>query len=180
MTVTFLVAFSAVLYVDTGEDHDVPFGHPFAGYYLPYPDAEHSGLVSTICDEPPIMNWIYVDHETYEVKFGVRTNAQPNLTGPFDCTRQDRRLIFGGWEGFCVVQEGHFWALYFDVDRDRLKAKLGAEKVVLEVELRRVEMRVKPAPKDDQGPGGAEEAGKGAEEEKGENGGDDLVSPDVD
>lgn len=131
------------------------------------------------------MNWIYVDHETYEVKFGIRMDAQPNFTGPFDCTRQDRRLTFGGWEGFCVVQEGNFWALYFDVDRDRLRSKLGADRVVLEVELRRVEMRVTPAPRETPGQdAGGAEAGKGAgmatTEGRGTDGGDDLVSPDVD
>jgi hypothetical protein len=44
------------------------------------------------------MNWVYVDKETHEVKYGVRADAQPNLTGPFNCTRQDRRLNFDGWE----------------------------------------------------------------------------------
>jgi hypothetical protein len=44
------------------------------------------------------MNWIYVDRETNELKYGVRVDAQPNLTGPFDCTRQDRRLTFENWE----------------------------------------------------------------------------------
>lgn len=45
------------------------------------------------------MNWVYIDKVTYEVKYGVRADAQLNLAGPFDCTRQDRRLTFDGWEG---------------------------------------------------------------------------------
>ena len=63
-----------------------------------YPERGYEGLVSTITDEAPIMNWIYVDRETNELKYGVRVDAQPNLTGPFDCTRQDRRLTFENWE----------------------------------------------------------------------------------
>ncbi|KAI1370485.1 hypothetical protein F4677DRAFT_457853 [Hypoxylon crocopeplum] len=131
------------LYIDTGDDYKQAFGHPFAGYFLAYPDSKYSGLVSTICDEPPIMNWIYIDRTTYELKFGTRPWAQPNWPGPFDCSRQDRRLMFGGWEGFLAVKEGEFWALYFDVDQDRLKSKL-KETPVLEIELLRVEMRVQP------------------------------------
>ncbi|KAF4635246.1 hypothetical protein G7Y89_g2843 [Cudoniella acicularis] len=122
--------------------------HPFAGYYLPYPDAPYEGLVSTITNIAPIMNWIYVDRETYQVKYGVRTEAQPNITGPFDCTRQDRRLTLEKWEGFVAVkeEEGPFagmWGLYFDRDDDGLKGKLGRGRIVLEVELVRWEKRVK-------------------------------------
>ncbi len=90
------------------------------------------------------MNWIYVDRSTYELKFGPRPSAQPNLPGPFDCSRQDRRLTFAGWEGFFAVQESGFWALYFDVDQDMLKSKIKSGTPVLEVQVVRVEMRVQP------------------------------------
>ncbi|EQB47590.1 hypothetical protein K4K61_004683 [Colletotrichum sp. SAR11_59] len=132
------------LFVDTGTDPDSAFGHQFAGYFLPYPEAQYAGLVSTICDEPPIMNWIYVDRDTYEVKFGTRPYAQHNYNGPFDCTRQDHRLTFASWEGFFVVENDGFWSLYFDVEQDGLKSKLGEGCLALEVDLVRVEMPVKP------------------------------------
>lgn len=129
------------LYIDTGTEYDVPFGHPFAGYFMPFAETQFEGLVSTICDDPPIMNWIYVDRQTYEVKFGTRAWAEPNFKGPFDCTRQDRRLTLGGWEGFVAVKEGNFWALYFDLECDRLRSKVAEGTPVLEVELQRIEMR---------------------------------------
>ncbi|KAH8594081.1 hypothetical protein B0O99DRAFT_688109 [Bisporella sp. PMI_857] len=133
------------LYINTGGQSR--FSHPFAGYYLPYPDTEYEGMVSTICAGPPVMNWIYIDKETYEVKYGVRVDAQPNITGPFSCTRQDRRVTLEGWEGFVAVREEHedgevAWQLYFDRDDDGLMAKLGPRKVVLEVELMRTEKRM--------------------------------------
>ncbi|KIX02209.1 uncharacterized protein Z518_08148 [Rhinocladiella mackenziei CBS 650.93] len=140
------------LYIDTGlssyqKDDEPPFGHPFGGYYLPYPDTKYEGLVSTICESPPIMNWIYVDGATYEVKYGVRSDAQPNITGPFGCTRQDRRLTLEGWEGFVVVEEEDgLWALYYDRDDDGLKSKIAPGKRVLEVELWRREKRWKKDP----------------------------------
>lgn len=110
------------------------------------------------------MNWIYVDRETYEVKFGARPEAEPNYNGPFDCTRQDRRLTFGGWEGFCVVKEGAFWALYFDLDHDKMRSKVPEGTPVIEVELLRSEVRVLPPPPKPEEPEGGEEAAKGVEQ----------------
>ncbi|KAI1410452.1 hypothetical protein F5Y13DRAFT_202255 [Hypoxylon sp. FL1857] len=123
-------------------------GHPFAGYYLPYPDKPYEGLVSTISDDPPMLNWIYVDKDTYEVKYGVRAEAQPHITGPFDCTRQDRRMTLEGWEGFVAVEEfPGIWALYFDRDDDGLTTKVPMGTRVLEVELTRREKKErKPEP----------------------------------
>jgi hypothetical protein len=130
------------LWIDTGNEDGTPLGHMYAGYYLPYPDTKYEGLVTTITDVAPIMNWVYIDKETCEVKYGVRADAQPNLTGPFDCTRQDRRLTFDGWEGFCVVEEyPGLWALYFDIDDEGLKSKVATGTRVLEVELSRKEKR---------------------------------------
>ncbi|KAH8880944.1 hypothetical protein GQ53DRAFT_832790 [Thozetella sp. PMI_491] len=168
------------LYVDTGRDYDKSFGHPFAGYYLPYPDTQYSGLVSTICDEPPIMNWIYVERETYAVKFGTRPYAQPNLTGPFDCTRQDRRLTFGGWEGFFVVKEDDFWALYFDVDGDGLAGKVADGVPKLEVNLLRIEMPVKLQKKEEEAKAEADTSHGAKADTKADAGQDELESPEVD
>ncbi|KAI4591546.1 hypothetical protein KJ359_013212 [Pestalotiopsis sp. 9143b] len=105
------------------------------------------GIVSTITHVAPILNWIYIDKDTYELKYGVRDFAQPNLTGPFDCTRQDRRMTFEGWEGFVAVEETpEVWALYFDRDDDGLRSKFPASTRVLEIELTRREKKVqKPA-----------------------------------
>ncbi|KIW62336.1 hypothetical protein PV04_10517 [Phialophora macrospora] len=123
-------------------NHTPPHHHPFAGYYLPYPDSNYEGLVSTIADDPPVLNWIYVDKTTHEVKYGVRVDAQTHVTGPFDCTRQDRRMTLEGWEGFVVVEEEPgLWALYFDRDDDGLRGKVGRGVRVLEVELWRREKR---------------------------------------
>lgn len=130
------------LWIDTGTDDGEPLGHPYAGYYLPYPDSSYEGLVTTITDAAPIMNWVYIDKETHEAKYGVRVDAQPNLTGPFDCTRQDRRMTFEGWEGWCAVEEAAgLWALYFDVSDDGLRSKVAPGTRVLEIELSRKEKR---------------------------------------
>jgi len=100
--------------------------------------------VTTITDVAPIMNWVYVDRDTGEAKYGVRADAQPHLTGPFDCTRQDRRLTFDGWEGWCAVEQAPgLWGLYFDLDDDGLKSRVAPGTRVLEIELSRKEKRWK-------------------------------------
>ncbi|TDZ28910.1 hypothetical protein C8035_v003926 [Colletotrichum spinosum] len=168
------------LFVDTGLDPDSAFGFPFTGYFLPYPETQHEGLVSMICEEPPIMNWIYVDRDTHEVKFGTRPYAQPNLTGPFDCTRQDKRLTFAGWEGFYVVKTGDFWALYFDVEQDGLKAKLGEDITALAVDLVRVEMPVMPV-KEEEKEERQQEPAEGKDNNTNAGGNEvDLEAPEVD
>ena len=130
------------LWIDAGTPDGSPLGHPYAGYYLPYPDTKYEGLVTTITDVAPIMNWVYIDRTTCEAKYGVRADAQPHLTGPFDCTRQDRRLTFDGWEGWCAVEESPgLWGLYFDLFDDGLKSVVQPGTRVLEVELGRKEKR---------------------------------------
>ncbi|KAI3316538.1 hypothetical protein HD806DRAFT_527804 [Xylariaceae sp. AK1471] len=130
----------------------ITYGYPFSGYFLPYPATKYEGLVSTISDDPPMLNWIYVDTTTYEVKYGLRTDAQEHLTGPFDCTRQDRRMTLEGWEGFLAVEEyPGIWALYFDRDDDGLATKVPMGTRVLEVELTRREKKErKPEPEPNQ------------------------------
>ncbi|KAF2088741.1 hypothetical protein K490DRAFT_72468 [Saccharata proteae CBS 121410] len=132
------------LYINTGFATSLtePSAHPFAGYFLPYPDTKYEGLVSTITNVAPILNWIYVDKDTYEIKYNVRAEAQPHLTGPFDCTRQDRRLTFESWEGFVAVEElPAVWALYFDRDDNGLRGKVPRGTRVLEITLTRTERK---------------------------------------
>ncbi|KAI1014808.1 hypothetical protein LB503_003531 [Fusarium chuoi] len=122
--------------------NNVSKGYAFSGYFLPFPDTEYEGLATTISDDPPFLNWIYIDKKTYEVKYGVRADTEGHITGPFDCTKQDRRMTCEGWEGFCAVEElPGIWALYYDRDDDGLKSKVAMGTRVLEVELTRREKK---------------------------------------
>jgi len=120
--------------------------HLFAGYFLPYPEQDWGrqgeGLVSTITDEPPQLNWIYVNSDTYEVKYGTRVVSEPHLVGPWDCTRIDKRITLESWEGFMAVRETPgSWALYFDREDDGLNGRILPEKRTLEIVLTRRERR---------------------------------------
>lgn len=123
-------------------------GHLFAGYFLPYPEKKWGrkgdGYVTTISDDPPQLNWIYVDKDTYEIKYGLKVDADPHIVGPWNCTPIDKRLTFDGWEGFTVVEvEKNTWQLYFDVDDDGLEKKVPLSKRIMEIELTRKELRMK-------------------------------------
>ncbi|KAF5026830.1 hypothetical protein F66182_1023 [Fusarium sp. NRRL 66182] len=132
--------------------NNVSKGYALSGYFLPFPDTEYEGLVTTISDDPPFLNWIYIDRNTYQVKYGVRADTEGHITGPFDCTKQDRRMTCEGWEGFCAVEElPGIWSLYYDRDDDGLKSKVAMGTRVLEVELtRREKKEPKPVPDPDE------------------------------
>lgn len=149
------------LYVDIRGDiasQSLPEHFPATVNYLPYPDrkdewsragyVDGEGLVTMISKERHL-NWVYVDQTTHEVKYGVRAKAQPNLVGPWDCTKVDRRITFQGWEGFIAVQEDEadpdMWALYFDCADNGLtgEGQIGHnDKRMLEVEVWSKELRV--------------------------------------
>jgi hypothetical protein len=149
------------LYVDvgTGADPSIRALHPFTGYFLPYPDmaevwkeagyasGKAEGMVTTVSDDPPFLNWVFVDRNTHELKYGVREVSQPHRVGPWDVTKIDRRVTFEGWEGFIAVEEedgDDLWALYFDVKDDGLSSdgRIGTKgKRMLEVQVWRQEMR---------------------------------------
>ncbi|KAK5166131.1 uncharacterized protein LTR77_008392 [Saxophila tyrrhenica] len=127
-------------------------------YFLPYHNmaevwkeagfAKGEGMVTTISNDPPFLNWVYVDRATHEVKYGVRDEAEPHRVGPWDTTKFERRLMFEGWEGFIAVEETEgsgLWALYFDVKDDGLRGagQVGMQDLrMLEVEIWRRELRV--------------------------------------
>jgi len=143
-----------------------PPDHPFAGYFLPYPEQnwgrKGEGLVSTISDDPPQLNWIFVDQESHEVRYGTKLEAQGHIVGPWDCTRIDKRVTLEGWEGFMAVEEVEYqdgqnekdgssdgwneegqrksWALYFDRDNDGLVGKIEGWRIFV-IELTRKERR---------------------------------------
>ncbi|KAF2669354.1 hypothetical protein BT63DRAFT_425084 [Microthyrium microscopicum] len=144
------------LYVDTRKD--IRNDHYFhaAVNYLPFPGKKEvwrkagfalgEGLVTLINDER-VLNWVYVDSNTHELKYGIRAEAEPHICGPWDCTKLERRLTFQLWEGFIVVEEepdDDLWALYFDCEDDGLTGKdqIGNQnKRMLEVQVLRKEMR---------------------------------------
>ncbi|EMC99285.1 hypothetical protein BAUCODRAFT_58503, partial [Baudoinia panamericana UAMH 10762] len=119
--------------------------HPFTGFYIAYPDDNRPftrGLVSTISVDPPMLNWIYIDKDTYELKYASRSGSIQHHVGSFDWTSEDNgsKITFDEFEGFVAVEEepGGEWALYFDMDDDGLKSRRKGRKAVEISLVRRV------------------------------------------
>lgn len=116
--------------------------HPFAGYLLPYPEKDYDGIVSTINAEN-MLNWVFVDKESYQLRHGIRADAQSQLTGPMSLTSSDGEewhFAFDGWEGFVAVEQDDGWTLYFDKDDNGLSGRRNGRAVV-EIELFRSPLR---------------------------------------
>jgi len=138
---------------DEEMEFEKPSSHPFTGYFLGHPEYDWGwqgeGLVSTIMDDPPQLNWIYVDKDTYEVKYGTKVESEDQLIGPWNVTKIDRRITFEGWEGFLAVKEkADTWALYFDREDDGLKDKMVGKRK-MEIELTRRERKKRRENADD-------------------------------
>ena len=61
-------------------------GHPLECFYIAYPDPDRPkpapiGLVSTISNDPPVLNWVYVNKKTREMKYGNRTQSRAHIVG---------------------------------------------------------------------------------------------------
>ena len=144
--------------VSDPDDGSTP--HPFTGFFLPFPshDLPHRpipappilGLVSTIPSDPhvarsrhakPKLNWIYADKKTREVKYGPRAEAREHVIGPWDWTEDEEGLTLGDEESLVAVEEergGYGWAVYWDLDNDRLKEfEVAQKKRVLRCSLER-------------------------------------------
>ncbi|TDZ16876.1 hypothetical protein Cob_v010252 [Colletotrichum orbiculare MAFF 240422] len=113
-------------------------GHKFSGYYFNYPSEEqYRGLVSTISEDPPMLNWIYVDADTRAVKHGGRKDTVGHVIGPWGWTDDDKYLMLRGSElGFvAVLEDDGRWAVYWDPD-GRLRQGYEPDECV-EIALRR-------------------------------------------
>lgn len=112
-----------------------------------YPDEDRNppqrGLVSTISVDPPVLNWLFVDKDTLEVKHGNRTGSIKHIVGPWDWTKDEKGVTLQGEELFVAVEEkepvdGLKWRVYFDKDDNFLNnRKMVGGRTVLQISLDR-------------------------------------------
>ncbi|KAF5022915.1 hypothetical protein F66182_5034 [Fusarium sp. NRRL 66182] len=113
-------------------------GHRFQGWYFKYPSEEgHLGLVSFVSDDPPALNWIYVDKDTHAVTFGGKKDTVGHVIGPWGWTEDERFLTLeGDHDSFVAVREDGRWAVYWDPEGD-VEDKVDEEDDCQPVRLRR-------------------------------------------
>ncbi|KAL4909918.1 hypothetical protein BDW74DRAFT_165234 [Aspergillus multicolor] len=132
--------------------------HAGQAFYIDYPEPDHMkdlkrglGLVSTIQDSPPMLNWLYCDKDTHELKYGNRTQSCEHVPAPWDWTDNETTIVLDRCWGFCAVKEkdeqGNWvWAVYLDRDGDELQRVLGdREGVVVGIRLKRTLVELVPA-----------------------------------
>ncbi|KAF4119574.1 hypothetical protein GMORB2_4704 [Geosmithia morbida] len=91
-------------------------GQRFCGYYFPYPSEEkHRGLVSFISNDPPALNWIYVDAETHALRYGGRKDTMGHTIGPWGWSEDEHFLDLEDDPAKFVArrQDDGRWAVYW-------------------------------------------------------------------
>ena len=94
------------------------------------------GMVTKISDDPPMMNWIYVDKSTSEIKHGNRTESRPHRVGDWGYTDDDVEdgkcdddepggVEFNGEERFVAVEprtedDQERWEVWWDEHDNKL------------------------------------------------------------
>ena len=121
--------------------------HPFEGFYIEYPDSGRPrplplGLVSTISKDPPMLNWIYVDDNTREVKYGNRTQSRIHTVGSWGWDAGEEGgaggLTLQGAEGAVAVEADDGWEIRWEDEdgnigvEDRRKLTVSLERKMLE------------------------------------------------
>ena len=128
-------------------NRDQDTGHPFEGFYIEYPDPDRPrplplGLVSTISKNPPMLNWIYVDKNTREVKYGNRTQSRAHIVGSWGWDAGEEGgaggLTLEGGEGAVAVEADDGWEIRWEDEhrnigvKESLKLTVSLERKMLE------------------------------------------------
>ena len=100
-------------------------GYVAEAFYVEYPDSDRDpvelGLASQCQDSPPLLNWIYVDKNTMELRHGNKTTSVQHHVGPWDWTEDEESITLVEMEQFIAVEAGRGrWQVYFDTDDDGL------------------------------------------------------------
>lgn len=100
-------------------------GHKFCGWYFTYPSEEkHLGLVSTIMDDPPMLNWIFVDKDTGALRYGGRKDTLEHVIGPWGWSADEHFLVLEENGGSFVAkkareggEDDERWSVFWDPDK---------------------------------------------------------------
>ena len=132
------------VYIDTQSSTK---GHIFEGFYIGYPDPHRPqplplGLVSSISNDPPMLNWIYVDKDTREVKYGNRTQSKPHIVGSWGWDAGEEGgpggVTLEGEEGAVAVETENGWEIRWE-DKNGDIGVEGKRKLTVSLERKMLE-----------------------------------------
>lgn len=101
------------------------------------------GLVSQVQDDPPLLNWIYIDKNTMEIKYGNKSASIEHSIGPWDWTEDEGQVVFDDMEAafinafYAVERLSGQWQLFFDMNGNQLEGYVPANMPKFQVELHR-------------------------------------------
>lgn len=101
------------------------------------------GLVSQVQDDPPLLNWMYIDKNTMEIKYGNRSTSIDHNIGPWDWSEDEEQVVFDDMEAtfinafYAVESIPGKWQLYFDMRGNQLEGYLSSKSKRVRVELHR-------------------------------------------
>lgn len=101
------------------------------------------GLVSQVQDDPPLLNWIYIDKDTMEMKYGNKSASIEHNIGPWDWSEDEEQVVFDDMEAafinafYAVERAPGKWQLFFDMKGNRLADYVSTRMRRVQVELHR-------------------------------------------
>ena len=97
------------------------------------------GLASQVADDPPLLNWIYVDKDTMELKHGNKSASVAHHVGPWDWTEDEEGVTIDEEESFMAVEDPTTkkWQLYYDVNDDGLQSYVPKGRRKFQISLER-------------------------------------------
>ncbi|KAK5198197.1 hypothetical protein LTR92_002442 [Exophiala xenobiotica] len=109
-----------------------PEGYVAQCFYIEYPDNE-------VRDDPPLLNWLYVDKDTMELKYGNKSASIEHHIGPWDWAEDEKIITFDKSKGFTAVQDPKTrrWQIYHDMDNDGLSRFVSKGRRMVQVSLQR-------------------------------------------
>jgi hypothetical protein len=125
-----------------------PEGYVAESFFIEYPDNARKpvpiGMVSQTRAEPPLLNWIYVDTVTAELRYGNKSQSIEHLVGPWNWSDDETEVTLKKRQRCIAVQKpmSKKWQLYWDVENNGLAGYVPADWKKVYVTLKRTMMAV--------------------------------------
>lgn len=87
--------------------HRTPSMTAFNGHFFELPDLAQgnlNGLVAISGETPPTLRWVYLDKNTYEMRWGGKQDREGHIGGPFDLTRDGDYLALNDTQRWLALR----------------------------------------------------------------------------
>ena len=93
----------------------------FNGHFFESPDLQQgnlNGLVAISGETPPTLRWVYLDKETYQMRWGGKQDREGHIGGPFDLTHDRDYIALNDTQRWLALREE-------DAEQDGREAAVG-------------------------------------------------------